>query len=88
MREADDAALQRAQLYVDTDGGKIRRRRCGFGRSQSGAIDERPFAATCYGLSRRPHARAGPDDAITLSSPWAALEDLAAAMLVWRRFDV
>ena len=82
MREADDAALQRSQIYVDTmaaksEGGDVAL------ALQSGAIDEQAVRGDLFGLCARTPER--DPDAITLfKSVGASLEDLAAAMLVWR----
>jgi ornithine cyclodeaminase len=84
MREADDAALLRCAVYVDTpaalrEGGDVALGIAG------GAITERhvrgDLAALCRGTA------AGREDAgqVTLfKSVGTALEDLAAAVAVWR----
>jgi ornithine cyclodeaminase/alanine dehydrogenase-like protein (mu-crystallin family) len=82
MREADDRALQRSQIYVDTmaaksEGGDVAL------ALQSGAIAEEAVRGDLFGLCARTPDR--DPDAITLfKSVGASLEDLAAAMLVWR----
>jgi len=82
MREVDDAALQRSQIYVDTqaarsEGGDVAL------ALQSGAIAEEDVRGDLFGL-----CAAAPERdplAITLfKSVGASLEDLAAATLVWR----
>ncbi|MCB8819479.1 ornithine cyclodeaminase family protein [Microvirga rosea] len=83
MREADDEALLRGQVYVDTpaarhEGGDV------AVALKSGAIAEAHVQGDLAGLSRNPLQRASV--AITVfKSVGAALEDLAAAMLVWRK---
>lgn len=83
MREADDEALRRAQVYVDTpaakhEGGDV------AVALKSGAIPDAHVKGDLAGLCREPLQRA--NVAITaFKSVGAALEDLAAAMLVWRR---
>jgi len=82
MREADDEALRRADVYIDTpaartEGGDVAL------ALQSGAIAPDHVRGTLADLCRRPPQRAG--EAITaFKSVGTALEDLAAAMLVWR----
>ena len=84
MREADDEALRRARVFIDTDaalneGGDVTL------ALAAGAIDRK----SCRRRSRRPlRRRAGTwrTGEITLfKSVGAAIEDLAAAMLVWRK---
>ena len=85
MREADDAALIRARLFVDTRGGAL---------SEAGDLTQ-PIAAgvirpedviadladLCTGRAR---GRAAADDITLFKSVGTALEDLVAARLVWR----
>lgn len=85
MREADDAALRRASLFVDTlaaltEGGDVT-----LGLT-SGAIVEADIRATLADLCAEQHAGRTDAGEVTLfKSVGAALEDLAAAMLVWER---
>ncbi|MBM6594116.1 bifunctional Delta(1)-pyrroline-2-carboxylate/Delta(1)-piperideine-2-carboxylate reductase [Microvirga pudoricolor] len=82
MREADDEALRRAEVYVDTpaarhEGGDVAL------ALKSGAIAESHVRGDLFSLCRAPVRRS--PGAITLfKSVGTALEDLAAAMLVWR----
>lgn len=86
MREADDDALRRARVFVDTDGAlseggdvAIAIRDGGF---DAGRV-EGDLAAMARGAAAR-----GSDEEITLfKSVGASIEDLAAAMLVWRRLS-
>jgi ornithine cyclodeaminase/alanine dehydrogenase-like protein (mu-crystallin family) len=85
MREVDDAALIRASLFIDTaaalsEGGDIAIA-IAAGRIQAGDI-KADLAALCAG---RHIGRAGPDEITLFKSVGAALEDLAAAQLVWSR---
>jgi len=84
MREADDEALRRSEVYVDTsaaltEGGDVAL------ALKGGAIAESHVRGDLSGLCRgtvRDHRGA---DATTLfKSVGTAIEDLAAAMLVWR----
>jgi ornithine cyclodeaminase len=82
MREADDEALRRAQVYVDTQAAKHEGGDVAVALN-SGAIAESHVRGDLFDLCRLPPRREA--DAITLfKSVGTALEDLAAAMLVWR----
>jgi ornithine cyclodeaminase len=82
MREADDEALRRAQVYVDTEAAKSEGGDVAVAL-QRGAITEAQVRGNLFDLCRNPPHRNG--EAITLfKSVGASLEDLAAAMLVWR----
>ena len=88
MREADDEAIRRARVFVDT--------RSGMNESgdiaqplASGALTEADIAGDLHDLARatRPGRRSA--DEITLfKSVGSAVEDLAAAVQVWRRLNV
>jgi alanine dehydrogenase len=85
MREADDEAVRRARVYVDTRAGAkeagdivdpIRR----------GIIQESDIQGDLFDLCRGTAAGRKTSAEITLfKSVGTAIEDLAAAMLVWRR---
>src|SRR5918997_1700637 len=82
MREADDEALRRAELYVDTpaartEGGDV------AVALQAGAIPADHVRGGLADLCRNPPPRR-PEAVTAFKSVGAALEDLAAAMLVWR----
>lgn len=82
MREADDEALRRAQVYVDTPAAKHEGGDVAIALRR-GAIAEDHVRGNLFGLCREPLRRE--PEAITLfKSVGASLEDLAAAMLVWR----
>ncbi len=82
MREADDEALRRAQVYIDTPAAKVEGGDVAVSL-QSGAIAESHVRGTLADLCRTPIRREF--EAITaFKSVGAALEDLAAAILVWR----
>ena len=84
MREADDEALRRACLHVDTaaarsEGGDV------AAALGSGAIGPDGIRGDLFDLSReRLGGRRRPDEITAFKSVGAAIEDLAAAMLVWR----
>ncbi len=83
MREADDEALRRAAVFVDTEaalgeGGDV------AVALAAGAIGRDHVRGTLSELVRgaRP-GRSAPDEITLFKSVGATLEDLAAAMLVW-----
>jgi ornithine cyclodeaminase/alanine dehydrogenase-like protein (mu-crystallin family) len=84
MREADDAALQRARVFVDTaaamsEGGDV-----ALGL-KAGAITRADIAGDLAGLVRGAPGRGGEHEITLFKSVGASIEDLAAAMLVWKR---
>lgn len=85
MREADDAALVRAAVYVDTqaalsEGGDVALALI------AGAIAPGHVRGTLFDLCRGSVAGRSDGEGVTLfKSVGTALEDLAAAMLVWHR---
>ena len=86
MREADDAALRRARVFVDpdaalTEGGDVAL------ALRDGAIDRAHVVADLGALCRGAAGRTGPDEITLFKSVGAALEDLAAATLVWRNLQ-
>jgi len=84
MREADDEALRRARVFIDTEaalheGGDVAVAIANGAIAKSHVVGD--LAALCRGAEGRRS-----DDEITLfKSVGAAIEDLAAAMLVWRK---
>jgi ornithine cyclodeaminase/alanine dehydrogenase-like protein (mu-crystallin family) len=86
MRETDDEAIRRASLFCDTRAGALKE---GGDLAQplaSGLIAASDVRADLYDLARGTHAGRASEDEITLfKSVGTAIEDLAAAMLVWRR---
>lgn len=82
MREADDEALLRGQVYIDTEAAKTEGGDVAVS-IQQGGIAESHVRGTLFDLCRNPPPRDG--KAVTVfKSVGTALEDLAAAMLVWR----
>jgi len=82
MREADDEALRRGQVYIDTEAAKSEGGDVAVA-IQKGAISPGHVRGTLFDLCRNPPQRN--DRVITVfKSVGTALEDLAAAMLVWR----
>lgn len=85
MREADDAAVRRARLYVDTFHGGLHEAGDIVDPLRRGVIHEADVIGDLIGLTRGRVAGRETADEITLfKSVGTAIEDLAAAMLVWR----
>jgi ornithine cyclodeaminase len=84
MREADDAALKRARIFVDTEAAMSEGGDVALGL-KSGAITRADVAGDLAALVRGGPARGGEHEITLFKSVGAAIEDLAAAMLVWRK---
>ena len=82
MREADDEALRRAQVYVDTQAAKSEGGDVAVALHR-GAITDDHVRGTLADLCRKPPHR-GHATITAFKSVGTALEDLAAAMVVWR----
>ena len=86
MRETDDAALARARIHVDTMAGALSEAGDILLAIEAGAISEVDILADLYALTQGESAgRNGADDITLFKSVGAALEDLAAACLVYER---
>ena len=84
MREADDAAVQRATVFVDTRDGAMTEAGDIVQPLANGTLSPGEIAADLYDLTAGRHAgRASTDEVTLFKSVGAALEDLAAAMLVF-----
>ncbi|HLJ70784.1 MAG TPA: ornithine cyclodeaminase family protein, partial [Roseiarcus sp.] len=84
MREADDEALRRARVFIDTEaalheGGDV------AVAIAKGAIAKSHIVADLAALCAGATGRRSEDEITLFKSVGAAIEDLAAAMLVWRR---
>jgi alanine dehydrogenase len=89
MREADDEAVRRASLFVDTRTGGLKEAGDIVDPIRRGVIAEADVKADLFDLTRGVHAgRASADEITLFKSVGTALEDLAAAMLVWRSLPV
>jgi ornithine cyclodeaminase len=82
MREADDEALRRAQVYVDTQAAKSEGGDVAVALHR-GAITDDHVRGTLADLCQNPPHR-GHAVITAFKSVGTALEDLAAAMVVWR----
>ena len=81
MREADDAAVRRARVYIDTEGA-LKESGDIIGPIRSGALTEERIAGDLTGLCRGTVAGRGDEQEITLfKSSGSALADLGAATL-------
>ncbi len=86
MREADDEAMRRSSVHVDTRAGALREAGDIVQAIAAGALSEPAIAGDLFDLCRgvAPGRRAAEE--ITLfKSVGAAIEDLAAAVLVYER---
>ena len=86
MREADDDAIARARVYVDTRGGALKEAGDIVRPIASGILAEAAIVGDLFDLCRGDAPGRQSDDQITLfKSVGSAIEDLAAAVLVWQR---
>ncbi len=86
MREADDEAVRRARVFVDTRAGAAKEAGDIVQPLANGTLSEAAIAGDLYQLCRGERPGRGSDGEITLfKSVGAALEDLAAAELVLER---
>jgi len=84
MREADDAAIQRAQVFVDTRAGATKEAGDITQPLKSGALTTDSILAELRELVSGTHPGRAKDEDITLfKSVGAALEDLAGAILAY-----
>jgi ornithine cyclodeaminase len=85
MREADDDAIARARVYVDTRAGATKEAGDIVQPLASGVLKPEAIVADLYELARgEKQGRAGTDEITLFKSVGAALEDLAAGIAVYR----
>ena len=85
MREADDAALRKASVFVDTRDGALKEAGDLVGPIRRKVIKKTDVKADLFELCRGKHKGRRSAREITLfKSVGTAIEDLAAAMLVWQ----
>jgi alanine dehydrogenase len=88
MRESDDAAIRRARVYVDTEAA-LREAGDIVQPLRSGALAREGIAGDLFGLVRGTcEGRQAADEITLFKSVGTALEDLAAARLVFGRLGV
>jgi ornithine cyclodeaminase len=86
MREADDAAVTRARVYVDTRAGALHEAGDLVQPIAAGLLEEADIAGDLFDLCRGTAAGRRSDTEITLfKSVGTAIEDLAAAVAVYER---
>ena len=86
MREADDTAVSRARVYIDTDGA-LKESGDLIAPIQSGVLTEEQIAGDLFGLCRGTAAGRGGEREITLfKATGTALADLASATLAHAKF--
>jgi ornithine cyclodeaminase len=85
MREADDAAVKRARVYVDTRAGAAKEAGDIVQPLRRKAIKEADIRGDFFDLCRgKAKGRTSAAQITLFKSVGTAIEDLAAAMLVWR----
>jgi len=84
MREADEEALKRARIFVDTEAACVEGGDVALGLA-AGAIGRADVVTDLGGLCRGAEGRRSGDEITLFKSVGASIEDLAAAMLVWRK---
>ena len=84
MREADDRAVKRARVYVDTRAGAMKEAGDIVQPLKRGVIEQKDIRGDLFELCAGKAKGRTTDSQITLfKSVGSAIEDLAAAMLVW-----
>lgn len=85
MREADDAAVKKARIYVDTRAGAMKEAGDIVAPIRRNVIARDAVIGDLFDLCRRTEkGRRRAKDVTLFKSVGTALEDLAAAVLVWR----
>jgi len=85
MREADDDAVKKARVYVDTRAGATKEAGDIVQPLKSGVLKKESIHGDLFELTRgKAKGRTGNMQITLFKSVGTAIEDLAAAMLVWR----
>jgi ornithine cyclodeaminase/alanine dehydrogenase-like protein (mu-crystallin family) len=85
MREADDDAVRKARVYVDTRAGATKEAGDIVQPLKSGVLKKESIHGDLFELTRgKAKGRSGNMQVTLFKSVGTAIEDLAAAMLVWR----
>lgn len=88
MREADDAAVKKARVYVDTRAGALKEAGDIVVPIRRKIITKDKLAGDLFDLCRREaRGRRNAKEITLFKSVGTALEDLAAAVLVWRMLE-
>ena len=86
MREADDDAIQRARVYVDTRAGATKEAGDIVQPLATGVLKPEAIVADLHELARgEKHGRVSAEEITLFKSVGAALEDLAAGVAVYRK---
>ena len=86
MREADDDAIRRARVYVDTRAGATKEAGDIVQPLASGVLEPQDILADLHELARgEKKGRGGADEITLFKSVGAALEDLAAGIEVYKK---
>lgn len=86
MREADDTVLKRARVFCDTKSGAMKEAGDLCDPIARGVISEQDVLADLFELSSGDYVfERGADDITMFKSAGTAIEDLAAAMLAYKR---
>lgn len=86
MREADDDCVRRASVFVDTRAGASKEAGDIVQPLQAGVIADKDIKGDLFDLARGAHQGRAREDEITyFKSVGTAIEDLAAAVLVYNR---
>lgn len=89
MREADDAAVKRARIFVDTRAGAAKEAGDIVVPLKKKIIDARAIRGDLFELTRgKVKGRTSAAQITLFKSVGSAIEDLAAAMLVWKGLGV
>lgn len=89
MREADDDAIRRARVYVDTRGGATKEAGDIVQPLASGLLTHETIIGDLYELTRgQKPGRQNADEITLFKSVGAAIEDLAAGIAVYREVNV
>lgn len=88
MREADDEAIRRSRVYVDTRGGALKEGGDIVIPLASGLLRPEDVQGDLFELAvGKAPLRGSPDEITLFKSVGTAIEDLAAAELVWKRLE-
>ncbi|MCB1500578.1 MAG: ornithine cyclodeaminase family protein [Bauldia sp.] len=88
MRESDDEAVAMARVFVDTRAGALKEGGDIVQAIAAGALAESEIAGDVHDLCRGAvSGRRGPEEITLFKSVGAAIEDLAAAVLVFERLS-
>ena len=86
MRETDDEVVRRASVFCDTKAGALKEGGDLFQPIRDGVIKAEDVKADLFDLARGTHqGRTKAEEITFFKSVGTAIEDLAAAIAVWKR---